>query len=95
MSALTERRTLVEGWAYPEGFREGQTRASDFWDAERFEANEAVFYDPDEAAVRRLAEDYGVSWLFVDRIVGVESPELREHATLVDESDQVAIYRLG
>ncbi|MFF1528382.1 hypothetical protein [Cellulomonas sp. NPDC058312] len=94
VSALTERRVLVEGWAYPEGFRPGQTRTSPFWDTERYEANEAVFDDPDEASVQLLADRWGVRWLLVDRSVGTESPELRRFATLVHESDGAAVYRI-
>jgi hypothetical protein len=95
VSALTERRVLVEGWAYPEGFRPGQTRTSPFWDTERYAANQAVFQDPDEAAVAWLADEWGVRWLLVDRTLGVESPELRRYAELVHESDGAAVYRIG
>jgi hypothetical protein len=94
VSAVTERRVLVEGWAYPEGFRPGQTRTSPFWDVDRYEANEAVFDAPDEAAVRRLADEWGVRWLVVDRTLGVEDPALRRYATLVLENDQAAVYRI-
>lgn len=95
VSALTERRVLVEGWAYPEGFRPGLTRTSPFWDMDRYEANEAVFDDPSDAAVARLRDEWGVRWLVVDRTMGVESPELREHATLELELDDAAVYRIG
>jgi hypothetical protein len=94
VSALTERRVLVEGWAYPEGFRPGLTRTSPFWDRERYAANQAVFEDPDDAAVARLRDEWGVRWLLVDRTLGVESPRLREHATLVLELEDAAVYRV-
>jgi len=95
VSGLTERRVLVEGWAYPEGFRPGLTRTSPFWDMDRYEANEAVFDEPSDAAVARLRDEWGVRWLVVDRTMGVESPELREHATLELELDDAAVYRIG
>ncbi len=95
VSALTERRVLVEGWAYPEGFRPGQTRTSPFWDTERYDANQAVFDDPDQVAVQRLADEWGVQWLVVDRTLGTESSELRRYATLVLESEGAAVYRIG
>lgn len=95
VSALTERRVLVEGWAYPEGFRPGQTRTSPFWDQERYAENEAVFTDPTQEAVDLLAEKYGVRWLFVDRSVYEESEELRSFADLVHETDGFAVYELG
>jgi hypothetical protein len=95
VSALTERRTLLEGWAYPEGFRPGQTRTSPFWDQERYARNEAVFEDPSQAAVDLLADEYGVRWLLVDRTLGRESPDLRRYAELVSERPDAAVYRIG
>lgn len=94
VSALTERRVLVEGWAYPEGFRPGQTRTSPFWDTERYDQNEAVFDDPSQEAVEALADRYGVRWLLVDRTLSVESDDLRRFARLVHESDDAAVYEL-
>lgn len=91
VSALTERRVLVEGWAYPG--RPGATRTSPFWDAERYDLNEAAFDDPSAAVMARLRE-LGVRWLLVDRTVGVESPELARWATLVFDSDGAAVYEI-
>lgn len=97
VSALTERRTLVEGWAYPDRDR-GQgpwRRTNPYWDAERFDANEIVFTDPSTANVQALADEYGVRWLFVDRTVARESQDLREYATIVYENEEAAVYRIG
>lgn len=95
VSALTERRTVVEGWAYPEGFHEGQTRTSPFWDQARYLENEAVFTSPSADAVDALVRDYGVRWLFVDRTIARESPDLARYADLVLENDDAAVYRVG
>ncbi|WP_188037125.1 hypothetical protein [Actinotalea sp. JY-7885] len=94
VAALTERRVLLEGWAYPEGFRPGQTRTSPFWDQERYAHNEAVFTDPSQDAVDLLADRYGVRWLLVDRTISVEDPALARYATLVHETDGAAVYRI-
>lgn len=97
VSALTERRVLVEGWAYPDGGDRGRpwARTNPFWDTERYEQNEAVFTRPTQEAVDLLAEQYGVRWLFVDRSVYEESEELRRFAELVHEADGFAVYALG
>jgi hypothetical protein len=94
VSALTERRVLVEGWAYPEGFRPGRTRTSPFWDQERFAENEAVFAVGDPGSVARLRDRYGVRWLVVDRAFGVEADQLAQSAGLVHEGDDVAVYEI-
>jgi hypothetical protein len=94
VSALTERRTVVEGWAYPEGFRPGLTRTSPYWDQVRFTLNERVFTAPDAAVLEELVTTYRARWILVDRTQGVESPELRGHADLVLELDGAAVYRV-
>ena len=93
VSALTERRVLVEGWAYPEGFRPGLTRTSPFWDTERYDLNEAAFYSPDADVIARLRE-LGVRWLLVDRTVADESPELARWAELVLDAGDAAVYEI-
>lgn len=94
VSALTERRVLVEGWAYPEGFRPGRTRTSPFWDQERFAENEVAFAVGDPESVARLRDRYGVRWLLVDRAFGVEADQLSRSARLVHEGDGVAVYEI-
>lgn len=95
VSALTERRVLVEGWAYPEGFRPGLTRTSPFWDTARYTANQVVFTDPTSQNVAALRDEYGVTWLFVDRTVARESDRLRDYAQLVLDDGDAAVYRIG
>ncbi|MFI7642182.1 hypothetical protein [Nonomuraea sp. NPDC049400] len=70
-AALTERRVLVEGWAYAarntNGWRPGEAVTSrPFWDRERIRANDAVFEQPSADVVQRLRDRYGVRWLLVD-----------------------------
>lgn len=97
VSALTERRVLVEGWAYPDGGERGEewSLRGPYWDQERLADNDVVFRAPSEAAVQHLADEYGVRWLFVDRTVERESPDLARYAELVVENDEAAVYRLG
>lgn len=93
VSALTERRVLVEGWAYPEGFRPGLTRTSPFWDTERYDLNEAAFYEPSADVMARLRA-LGVRWLLVDRTVAPESPDLSRWADLVLDTEDAAVYEI-
>ena len=94
IAALTERRVLLEGWAYPEGFRPGLTRTSPFWDQQLYHANQVVFTDPTAANVATLHDKYGVTWLFVDRTAGRESSRLKQYAQLVLDDGDAAVYRI-
>ena len=95
ISALTERRVLLEGWAYPEGFHPGITRTSPFWDASLYDANQVVFTHPTAANVAALHDEHGVTWLFVDRTAGRESDRLRDYTQLVLDDGDAAVYRIG
>ena len=76
VSGYTERRVLVEGWAYvaPEAVGIPSTEENNanggppvFWDQPRLRLNDEVFTRPTRANVRELQRRYGVDWLFVDR----------------------------
>lgn len=71
VAALSERRVLVEGWAYTstnmDRWRPGlSVLRLPFWDDERFRSNELAFRHPSEAAIQRLRSRYGVRWLVVE-----------------------------
>ncbi|MFS1301834.1 hypothetical protein [Streptosporangium longisporum] len=99
ISALTERRVLVEGWSYTaknlDRWRPGgSVMQIPFWDAERLSLNETVFRAPSAEAVRRLHERYGVRWLFVEEGREGLSPRIGEFATLRFRSAGCAVYSL-
>jgi hypothetical protein len=96
VSALSERRVLVEGWAYPDGRDPNRewSRTNPFWSAERYAENEVVFSAPTQQSVEHLLAAYGVRWLVVDRTVAQESPDLVRYAELVWESPGAAVYRI-
>ncbi|MET0433261.1 MAG: hypothetical protein ABW025_03760, partial [Cellulomonas sp.] len=96
VSALSERRVLVEGWAYPDGRDPDRewSRTNPFWDEERFTENEVVFTAPTQESVDHLRDAYGVRWLVVDRTVAPESADLMRYAELVWESPGAAVYRI-
>lgn len=98
-SALTERRMLVEGWAYTaanlNSWRPGLTQESlPFWDSRRLSDNDAAFQAPTEKAMRLLRDDYGVRWLFVEESPGKYSSAIGDFAEFQFRSDDYAVYRL-
>ncbi|MEV0595083.1 hypothetical protein [Nonomuraea cavernae] len=98
-SALSERRVLVEGWAYTaanmDRWRPGEVaphRA--YWDLDRLRANDAVFQEPSPDAVRHLRERYGVRWLFVDESRMKPGARLWPFARLRFSSGEHSVYEL-
>ncbi|MFC4057827.1 hypothetical protein ACFOWE_05950 [Planomonospora corallina] len=85
VSAFSQRRVLLEGWAFTQknlkNWRPGPSSRSSlqypFWDQKRFDANRAAFENPSAVSIRRLRERYGVSWLFVDERRVVPASGLR------------------
>ena len=72
VSGYSERRMLVEGWAYTAtAFAAtpgaGQSdRTIPFWNPAVLQDNDRAFVSPTEASVGRLRDRYGVRWLFAD-----------------------------
>jgi hypothetical protein len=99
-SAFTERRVFLEGWIYAQ-------RSSDLGEAQvargrkkpfpdRELLNYATFQRADGAALRTLAEQYGVRYLVVDRVHNDRfSPRLARLARPVFANRDVAIYRVS
>ncbi|MEU9830626.1 hypothetical protein AB0D67_03700 [Streptosporangium sp. NPDC048047] len=98
VAALSERRVLVEGWAYTatnlDRARPGEVHQLPFWDADRLRANDAVFSSPSAAAVRELRDRYGVRWLFADERQPGLGAGLGKVADLRFRSGGCAVYRL-
>lgn len=64
MSALTERRFVVEGWAYT---RHGEGWNQPFWgDESLLAANDSIFSAPDPAGLRAFVDAHPADWLFAD-----------------------------
>ncbi|GII83238.1 hypothetical protein Ssi03_12280 [Sphaerisporangium siamense] len=99
VSAMTERRVLVEGWAYTAANLDRSGRdlpftERPFWDAARLRANDAVFEAPSARGVEALRERYGVRWLVADeRLLG--RPEMvGRFASFQARYGDYAVYRL-
>ncbi|MFI7113551.1 hypothetical protein ACIBK9_45055 [Nonomuraea sp. NPDC050227] len=95
VSGFTERRVLVEGWAYAESTL---SRAEmfvtpylqvPFADQARLADNDAAFREPSAANVRRLRWKYGVRWLFTSN-----DPALEKYAELRFRNADVSVYEL-
>ncbi|MEU7856532.1 hypothetical protein [Nonomuraea sp. NPDC049141] len=98
VSALTERRVLIEGWAFtPTNADRWQpgllVMHLPFWDRVRYDTNEAAFRSPSTETISRLRDHYGVRWLIADESRGGVSPDLPVFAQPVFRSSDVAVYR--
>ncbi|MGR6924001.1 hypothetical protein ACU635_57890 [[Actinomadura] parvosata] len=95
VSGFSERRVLVEGWAYAESTLSRARPfvrsylAVPFADPGRLAANDAVFRAPTAANVRTLAQKYGVKWLFT----GI-NPELGKYARLRFQNGTSSVYEV-
>jgi hypothetical protein len=94
LSAYSERRVLIEGWGFaPRVAALGST--TPFWDQDLLRRNDDVFSAPTADNLRYLRDDHHVRWLVVDRVIGVESAELRTLARLRYENERMAVYELS
>ncbi|MBG0813543.1 hypothetical protein [Planomonospora sp. ID82291] len=98
ISALTERRVLVEGWAYTtkdNAYRaRSEGRPGPFWDAGRLAANDDLFRNPSASSADRLRTEHGVGWLFVDTRHGVPPGHLAAVAELRYRKGSCEVYEL-
>ena len=103
VSGYSERRVLVEGWAYvaPEAVGIPSNEANNanggppvFWDLPRLRLNDEVFSHPTAANVRELQRRYGVDWLFADRAERPDVGGLSRVAELEYRTRRYLVYRL-
>ena len=64
ISALTERRTFIEGWAYTT-CPVSEALNNSFWDQPLLRLNQQVMTQSDAKSAEELSK-YGVQWLFID-----------------------------
>ncbi|WP_205315361.1 hypothetical protein, partial [Nonomuraea lactucae] len=99
VAALSERRVLVEGWAYTSAnlsrWRPGLPPESlPFWDDELIRLNDAAFHAPSADVMRRLRDGHGVRWLFAEERPGTTLPEIGDYATPRFRSGGYAVYQI-
>ncbi|GAA3255621.1 hypothetical protein GCM10020216_092240 [Nonomuraea helvata] len=100
VSALTERRMLVEGWAFvPRNYADWRPglipEQQPFWDGDRLRTNDAVFRSPSPASIEELTGRYGVRWLFVHEGLTGAEPRIGDYAELRFRSGDYAVYRVA
>jgi hypothetical protein len=95
MSAVSQRRFVVEGWAYTA--RSGAW-TDQFWGSRALlAANDRIFTHPHSGALRRFSANHAVSWLLVDRRAPVSLDELKtlQTADEVFEQGHYLVLRIG
>ncbi|MEV0968117.1 hypothetical protein [Microtetraspora glauca] len=99
VSALTERRVLLEGWTYtvtnwdrPQPGH--QRKATEFWDTDRLRSNDQAFLQPSRESIRRLRARYGVRWLFADERNTGREHGIANYAILRFRSGDFAVYEI-
>ncbi|MEU0567753.1 hypothetical protein ABZ297_20515 [Nonomuraea sp. NPDC005983] len=100
VSGYSERRVLVEGWAYAASTLSRAHQATmtyvaiPFADPARLAANDAVFREPSAENVKELISKYRVKWLLVDNSVNPAAPTLGQFAKLRFHSGVCSVYEL-
>lgn len=98
-SAFAERRVFLEGWAYSSeahrlGYKDAQTlRVQPY--PERKALNDRVFAQADAPALAALRDQFGVRYLFVDKLNAPPSPGLSAISQMVFENGDAAIYKVA
>jgi hypothetical protein len=99
VSAYSERRVLVEGWAYMPaavpipGPHSADYVTAPFWDPALLALNDSAFLTPSVAILAELRLQHGVRWLFADlRLANGDA--IAEFATLRYQSGDYAVYEL-
>ncbi len=92
LSAFSERSVLVEGWGFaPRAMDAGTAK---FWDQGLLQANDDAVYHPTADLLGRLHSQYRVRYLVVNRVVGLESPQLKALAAPVYDNGRIGVYEL-
>ena len=90
VSAFSERRVLVEGWAYA-----GKTTVyqAPFWNQPLLATNDAAFTDPSAITIANLRDEYGVKWLFAYTTIANQDA-IGQYATLRHRNGYFAVFQL-
>jgi hypothetical protein len=92
ISALAERRTFVEGWAYTT-CPVSEALNNSYWNKPQFELNQQVVVNSDEKAAQEISA-YGVKWLLID-LRRPHSKDLSNIATKEFSAGEVEVWKLN
>ncbi|MEV4106440.1 hypothetical protein [Nonomuraea sp. NPDC049695] len=100
-SSYTERRVLVEGWAYTtRGNLLAERRHLNlddvpFWDSRRLADNAAAFQTPSAETLGRLRDVYGVRWLIVNDLSSTKpAPTLQDFVIRRFHAGHCTVYEI-
>jgi len=99
VSGYSERRMVVEGWAYTQRATASamelgvSDRTVPFWDQTLLALNDLAFSHPTPAVLAALQDQLGVRWLFAD-LTGADSDALVRMADLRYREGTFAVYEL-
>jgi len=99
LAGYTERRILLEGWAYTVQANLAKKRDGaiygPFWDAELEARNDGIFLDPNPNSAAILKDRYGVDLLFIDkRFRKVDEDKMNQVATRIYDLGEAQVWRL-
>ncbi|GAA3298063.1 hypothetical protein Dvina_52585 [Dactylosporangium vinaceum] len=100
IAAYSERRVLVESWAYTAAAHEQEAvqgvpqEHTAYWLPQVLADNDNAFSNPSAASIGVLRDRYRVRWLFTEDDIMPPSPELSRYATLMYRSGACAVYRI-
>lgn len=99
LAGWSERRVLLEGWAYTVRANMAAdtagAMAGPYWDPQLKAENDAVFTDPSPATAAVLKDRYGVDFLFVDKRFGmVDEERMKVIATPLYDRGDVQVWQL-
>ena len=92
ISALAERRTFVEGWAYTT-CPVSEALNNSYWNKPHFELNQQVVLDSDVKAAKEISA-YGVKWLLID-LRRPHSKDLSNIASKEFSAGEVEVWKLN
>jgi hypothetical protein len=92
ISALAERRTFVEGWAYTT-CPVSEALNNSYWNKPHFELNQQVVLNSDEKAAQEISA-YGVKWLLID-LRRPHSKDLSNIASKEFSAGEVEVWKLN
>lgn len=97
MSALTERRFVIEGWGFTATANALTTQTGvvpPYWRPELLALNDAVFTNPSATTLDALTDRYPVRWLMVDGRFPADLEGLAELLPEHEKFGQVTVFRV-
>ncbi|MGA0841778.1 MAG: hypothetical protein ACO3QG_02315 [Candidatus Nanopelagicales bacterium] len=92
LSALAERRVLIEGWSYTT-CPLSEPLINSFWNDELFNLNQKVVLDPDAQSINEISR-YGVKWVVIDRLRPA-AQDFSDFASLEYQKGDMEVWKLN